>query len=83
MDCRTDKEGWIVKTSNEMAKGQPFENKADLSGPRPVTVITPSLNQGMFIEEAIQSVLSQEYPAIEYMVISSRTMKKRDRNSWS
>jgi hypothetical protein len=34
-----------------------------------IAIITPSLNQGMFIEETIQSVLSQDYPNIEYWVI--------------
>lgn len=42
------------------------------SDPHPlptVTVVTPSYNQGRFIRETINSVLSQDYPAIEYMVI--------------
>lgn len=34
-----------------------------------VTIVTPSYNQGRFIRETIESVLSQDYPAIEYMVI--------------
>lgn len=34
-----------------------------------VSIITPSLNQGHFLEEAILSVLSQDYPNIEYIVI--------------
>jgi len=34
-----------------------------------VSIITPSYNQGQFIEKTIQSVLSQDYTKIEYMVV--------------
>ena len=33
-----------------------------------VSVVMPSLNQGRFIEAAIDSVLSQEYPQVELIV---------------
>jgi glycosyltransferase involved in cell wall biosynthesis len=34
-----------------------------------VTIVTPSFNQGEFIADAIDSVLAQDYPAIEYLVM--------------
>ena len=34
-----------------------------------VSIITPSFNQAEFIEETITSVITQDYPNIEYIVI--------------
>lgn len=34
-----------------------------------VTIVTPSFNQGRFIEATIESVLTQDYPCIEYIVM--------------
>lgn len=36
-----------------------------------VTIVTPSLNQGRFLEEAIRSVLLQGYPNLEYVIMDA------------
>ena len=36
-----------------------------------VTIVTPSLNQGAFIRGAIESVLGQTYPHVEYIIMDA------------
>lgn len=44
------------------------DERADGGLPR-ITIVTPSFNQGEFIEETIRSILLQGYPDLEYFVL--------------
>lgn len=63
--CAEETVGYLKKILEENA-----EEKAARYDEFPlVSIVTPSYNQGEFIKETIESVLNQDYPNIEYLVM--------------
>src|ERR1700694_6041896 len=63
-----DQAAWCdVTTSVNRPRNAAFDRSEQMLPT--ITIITPSYNQGDFLEEAICSVLSQNYARLQYMII--------------
>ena len=52
---------------NNMSTGRVSGKTVTMGDVPLVTIVTPTLNAGRYLAETVESVLSQDYPRIEYI----------------
>jgi glycosyltransferase involved in cell wall biosynthesis len=60
-----------------------------VANPIKISIVTPSYNQGNYIKKAIQSVLAQDYPHVEHIILDNCStdqtldvLKRYDHLTW-